>query len=184
MLKELIRTKDKNPTLDNVSDKIDETIDHYISDDIFIKIFPILSPKEMTRNDDFFKINNITPNREKNFSSDELKTISYMANYYKEKVKYSVGEIERYLKFIGYDLSERATDIVCIEKDGDYEPLLETNISFQTYLTLPNEDFREYKHTLKHFINSQKAIHLIKNSANGNPELNGWDAGFDIVRTK
>lgn len=184
MLEELIRKKDKNPTLDKVSDKIDETIDYHIGDDVFLKILPILSSKDLLITSDFFDINKITPNSAKSFSSDELKTISYMAKFYKEKVKYSVGEIERYLTFLGYDLEERATDIVCVRKDGEYKADLDTNIEYQTYLNLATQDYLQYKHTIKQIINNQKPKHIIRAVAESSPFLDGFDYGFDIVRMR
>ena len=142
---------------------------------------PILSYKNLTISDDYFNINKITPNSAKDFTSDELKTISYMAKFYKEKVKFSVGEIERYLIFLGYDLEERATDLVCIEKVGEYEADLDTNIDYQTYLNLSPYDYMIYKHTVKQIINNQKAKHTILAITDGSPYLDGFDYGFDIV---
>jgi hypothetical protein len=139
MRKQFYETKNKNPIVDKVNNYINKTIDKGIQYDYFLDVFPILSKLELTYNSRFFKLNKITPNGI-GLSDKELKTISYLAPFYKEKVKYNIKEIVRYLKFLGYDVTNEDVTLMCLDKTKPYDDNRDNYITFEEYLKLDSEN--------------------------------------------
>jgi len=135
MIEELYEKKSKNYVVDKVNEFINNAIDEYITDDIYFSLVPILSKSnEIDENNEFFKTYNITPIS--GLNSEEYKTISYLALFYKEKIKYNVKDIEKYLKICGYQVDDDFMTILCLNKDKEYD-CDETNyIPFENYLLL------------------------------------------------
>jgi hypothetical protein len=139
MRKQFYETKNKNPIVDKVNNYINKTIDKGIQYDYFLDVFPILSKLELTYNSRFFKLNKITPNGIR-LSDKELKTISYLAPFYKEKIKYNIKEIIRYLKFLGYDVTNEDVTLMCLDKTKTYDSNRSNYITFEEYLKLDKEN--------------------------------------------
>ena len=139
MRKQFYETKHKNENLDKVNNYINKTIDKGIKYDYLLNVFPILSKLEIDYDSKFFELNKITPNG-LNFSSDEFKTMSYLAPFYKEKVKYNVKEIVRYLKFIGYDVDDEDVTLMCLDKEKPYSDNDDDYITFEEYLKLDDKN--------------------------------------------
>jgi hypothetical protein len=139
MRKQFYETKNKNPIVDKVNNYINETIDKGIQYDYFLDVFPVLSKLELTYNSRFFKLNKITPNGI-GLSDKELKTISYLAPFYKEKIKYNIKEIVRYLKFLGYDVTNEDVTLMCLDKTKTYDNNRSNYITFEEYLKLDKEN--------------------------------------------
>jgi len=138
MIQKLYETKHKNKTLDKVNEYINNTIDEYIDDDIYFKLVPILSKSDdVDETNEFFKSYNITP--KSGLNSEEYKTISYLALFYKEKIKYNVKDIEKYFKFLGYEIDDDFMTILCLEKNSEYNCNINNYISFEEYLTLEDK---------------------------------------------
>ena len=152
MLEELKNDKKRYSRLDAVKEHIDNTIDYHIGDDIFYRVFPILSPYDVKNGEaglsegqigllQYFADNNITVNSQP-LNSDELKTISYLAPFLKEKMKYHIIEILRYLQITGNLLNiedKRVVDIQCVKiNDKYYDPSNADNLDFYEYRNNPN----------------------------------------------
>jgi len=133
MRAEFVENQSKNTIIDETNKLINETIDYGIKYDYLDYVFPILSDESFTIEDDFFRVNKISPNAGAFLSERELKTISYLALFYKEKVKYNNASIKKYLKILGYENTDASVTPLVLKKDGDY-----TNkddfISFEDYL--------------------------------------------------
>ncbi len=112
----LFRDKDKRPPIDYTIDCYDEVIDDKIDEDVFKYLAPILSKSNNINYDNpFFKAYQISVKR--GLTNDEYKTISYLANWQKEKVKYNPKEIVRYLRFLGYtDIKEKDVFILVVDE--------------------------------------------------------------------
>ena len=180
MIDDLKRQLDKNKQVDSVRDAIDETIDSLINDDAYLSLYPILSPSSIDIGNEFFGRNDITPNVIAEMTSEELKTASYLAEFYKEKVTHNVGDIDRYLWFLGYEHSGVAAEILCQDVETEYfdEP---TSITFQEYLALQDGEY--YISFVRVGINvEQPSIIDVKINTNIDGYVDGFDVGFDIAR--
>lgn len=106
--------------IDNIINAYDKTIDTYLDYDVYYTLFPILSTKEVQYDNPFFLSNNITLSRE-DLSSDEYKTISYLAIWEKEKIKYNPKRIINYARMLGYTIDSK--DVFTIVLDDKYSSL-------------------------------------------------------------
>jgi len=156
----------KNPIVDNVNKNINATIDEFIKYDYLFYVFPVLSKIDIDINADFFKANNISINKSLELNTNELKTISYLAPFFKEKVRYNPKNIIRYLRIIGYYSNYDDVVIECIKNINN--PDIEKDyISFEEYLSLP--DYETFKSIVK--------LQTYKNH-------NGFDIGCDVLVMK
>ena len=142
MKKELFRSVDKSKISDGVVDAIDQSIDFLIPENQYDYLMPIFSKNDIDIYSDFFKTNFITPNANAGLSSDELKTISYMAKFWKEKSRYNIYNINRYLSFIGYNDNDNGSfiDVICTKISSGYG-INSGIISFEEFLGLDDEDY-------------------------------------------
>ena len=154
----------KNPVVDETNKLINETIDNFIDYDYLYYVFPILSKVELSSNADYFTANKISINMSLELNSDELKTISYLASFFKEKIRYNPKEIIRYLKILGYSPNEDDIVIGCLQKDSEYNDNIENYIEFEDYLLLPDYETALNKITTKTY-----------------KHYNGFDVGFDVL---
>ena len=182
MITELYETKNKNDIVDSVNNFINSTINNFIDDDTYFITVPILSNKEITQSNAYFKNSNITP--EAGLTSDEYKTISYIAPFYKEKVKYSVNNIDKYLKMIGYELEEQVATILCLDRDKEYNDQIEENyITLEEYFKL--DYVNEFNHTIISNIKQYKSIlSIVKTDIVQDAYIDGFDIAFDVVGMK
>ena len=185
MIERLKRKYSKSKNVDTVSDYIDDTIDKELGDDVLLELNPILSKYDLAYNDKYFKINKISPNANVSFTSQELKTMAYLGSFYKERVKYNIGEIERYLSFLGYDVEHRATDIQCFKIADGYSVPASSNIDYQVYLGLFDGNARPYLHTINSNISTVTVRHNVNNDIvsvhdNGDYDFIGFEDGHDI----
>jgi len=130
----LYETKTKNDVVDATNENINTTIDKFIDDETYRDLLPALTYSETKRDSVFFQRYDITPAN--GLTSDEYKTISYLAQFYKEKIKYSVNNIQRYLEFLGWQPSRQICTIMCLEEGKPYYGDIEDCISFEDYLKL------------------------------------------------
>ena len=101
--------------LDALSEAIQETINHFLITDPHYNIAPYFYDGEIGTDCTFFADNRITL-AEFN-SSDDLKTISYLAPFYRNRIAYNPKNMDFYLRCIGHlSYSESAMDIVCYDK--------------------------------------------------------------------
>jgi len=110
----LKRAKEKNETVDFFHDCIDQTIEYFLNDDVYIDIYPALSGSLTQKDSPYFTATNITVAQD--LTPEEYKTISYMAKFYKEKVKYNPKEIERYMARIGHKLPEHSVTTMVVDR--------------------------------------------------------------------
>ena len=160
----LYTTLKKNPQYDSVNRLLDQTIDEYIRYDYLDEVFPIMSVNEINIDSNYFKNNSITPNEV--LSKEELKTASYLAPFYKEKVKYNVKEVYRYLNFLGHDEQRDDVQILCLDRRYEYNTVLDNYISFEEYLLLEE---------------SQPYDILFEFTAGSVGYIDGFDIGIDYI---
>ena len=208
MIKELLEKGSRDKYTDNINTIINNTINNFIDIDYLYKVFPILSKKELTKDSIFFKDNKISLNTNLDLSQKELKTISYLSLFYKQKIKYNPKEIIRYLKFLGYDANIDDVNIMVFDKsnysiEDDYDNDFENKyITMEEYLNLSytiicktSLNIKTLKYTPKVNISiNTYNFDLIKLSSNinnikqlnTNIEVNriyadGFDFGFDKI---
>lgn len=132
-----------NEILDALSEAIENTIAKYIDTDVYYHIAPHLSSKEITKDCPFFEDNRITLSEEifdienntttypsedlypsedeypidvifRDYTSEELKTISYLGLFQRNRVAYNPKNIDFYLRTLGYlGYSESMMNILC-----------------------------------------------------------------------
>jgi hypothetical protein len=173
----LYETKSKNQKLDETNSLINETIDKYIDDDAYYDTFPILSKQEIKSDNPYFKKHDITV--AKGLTSEEYKTISYLAPFYKEKVKYSVNNIERYLKFLGHKVDKQVCTIMCLHKDAPYYGDMDDCITFEEYLKL--NYFDGFQVTIKSEFPKHETLNNEIVSEFKNQYLDGFDRYIDNI---
>jgi hypothetical protein len=171
---------------------VDDVIDENLEEDYIHYIFPIISNIELNREADYFIANNITLS-DKQLNSDELKTISYLAPFYKEKVKYDVKQIIKYLGLLGHETSESDIEILCSNINSDY---MEETISFDEYLELYY--YSELKLKLINKISGNKSLNINRRVDTSNTDstlseisysiddrfIDGFDILFDTLRMR
>lgn len=152
MVDELYENRKKNDILDKVNDYINKTIDFGIDDNVFTTLAPFLSDEDIDETSDFFKQYKITPNG--GLNSDEYKTIAYLSLFYKEKIKYNIKEIERYVKFLGYNFDENFISILCLDKEKEYNCDKDNYITFDEYLKLTDKQLMgiDFKRSTQRFV--------------------------------
>ena len=173
----LYETKSKNKYLDETNKVINQTIDNFINDDSYFDTYPILSKSEIKRDNPYFLKHDITP--VDGLTSEEYKTISYLAPFYKEKVKYSVNNIQRYLEFLGWKPDRQVYTIMCLHKDAPYYGNLDDCITFEEYLNLNYYD--GFKLTLNFEFPKHKTIDETLVIATKNQYLDGFDKFIDNI---
>ncbi len=141
----LIRNIDsKSDKLNNAIDAINGALKEYTTKDYYLDVMPILSKEELKPDSNYFTMGRITPNPV--LTCDELKTASYLAPFYKNKMKYSPIEMYRYFFFMGYTPRRDRFTMFCLPVDsisstGEYDPETEINngqgITFEEYLLIP-----------------------------------------------
>ena len=181
MREELYENKNKNELLDRTNKHINETIDYGIQYDYLDYVFPILSKMELKKDSEFFKTNSITINPDLDLSSRELKTISYLAPFYKEKIKYNPKDIIRYLYFLGYlDVTTDDYTILCLDKKKEYTDKRENYITFEEYLKLSYYSVYEITSNIAETsVYPYKAIINTKTQSADNLYIDGFNTLFD-----
>lgn len=121
MREELFRSVDSpSNDVNSVIDKYDNTIDLYLDYDVYNFLYPILSPNAIDFDNDFFSSNSISVRE--GFTSDEYKTISYLAQWEKEKIKYNPKRIVNYFNLLGYPVrSEDVFTLVIPQEASNFE---------------------------------------------------------------
>jgi len=175
----LEREHDRDSGSDFILDTGAKVIKEFVDVDIFRKIMPILSKGDITIDEDFLKINKISPNRNKNFSSEELKTISYLAPFWKEKIQYNVNDINRYLWFLGYDFDNNPVDLVALNK---YD-IKSNSISYTEYLKLNSVPIYLSTHSITHGVAGNNVSHYLT-TIEDDRYLDGFDILNDFVGVK
>ncbi len=136
--------------INTVIDAYDKAIDEYLDYDVYKTIFPILSTAEIDGDNPFFLSNNITLSR-KDLSSDEFKTISYLAIWEKEKIKYNPKRIIQYMRMLGYTIEDE--DVFTIVLEDSHSSLTKEECDRYAIITEVNdpnnnsmafEDYLEY----------------------------------------
>lgn len=172
-----VEDKDKKRFLDIVQGHINATIQHFVKEDVFEAYLPMLSPEAMSHDSDFFKSNHITVAL--GLNSEEYKTASYLALFYKEKANYSVDNINKYLKFIGYDVSESPFDLLVMDKTKTYTTEEANYITFDEYMALSPIAYMPVEHTMTSKVSTygqrQELLHIVLNGA----YIDGFDISFD-----
>jgi hypothetical protein len=179
------REKDKKPLTDRTIDTYDYVINKLINTDVYETLIPIFSEKEITRDNPFFDTYQISA--KEGLTSDEYKTISYMGQFYKEKVKYNPKEIVRYLQFIGYNDTKKE-DAFILVVSSDQTTIDESQcLTYIDYLEvgkkLPNamafEDYQEIAELEQYPKIIAKVNHIIDYEY-----IDGFDKFFGIGDTK
>ena len=159
MRNDLYETIKINPYIDETNKLINETIDYYLKDDVFYEIYPILAKGEIDYKNNYFTHERITPSTL--LTSKEYKTLSYLAPFYKEKIKYNpLMDIQRYLKFLGYDFLEDDFNLLCLEMGKPYDDNLDNYIYFKDYLQGKEDGTltKEYVITNKIYIKKHRSV--------------------------
>ncbi|MGW8169629.1 MAG: hypothetical protein ACWGHH_06460 [Sulfurovaceae bacterium] len=105
-----------NEILEAVSEHLKATLDYFKNIDVYYYIAPYLFRGDIDAACPYFQDNRITLNQSIQYTSDELKSISYLAKMYRNKIAYSPKNIDYYLQAIGYvKFNESAIDILCFE---------------------------------------------------------------------
>ena len=102
--KEKVKTNDKRDTLKEI---YNETIRIDYSTNLYSFLYPVLSEKDEDINKEiltFLQQHRISINKNVSFTNEELLTISYLAPFYKEKIRHNIFEFNKYLFLIGYDV--------------------------------------------------------------------------------
>jgi len=94
---------------------LSETVEQTLSTDPYYYIAPYLYKGEIDKDCPFFKDNNITlPS--KLLASEDLKTIAYLAKFYRNRLAYDPRNIDRYMWATGHiPYSKSSYDILCFE---------------------------------------------------------------------
>jgi len=137
----------KNSELyDAVAEAIDQTILHFMVQDPYYYIAPFFSAQEISKKCPFFVDNRITL-PEFDISSDDLKTMSYLAPFYRNRIAYNPKNIDNYLKALGHlKHDESGMDIICYESI-DCENPLTTYITYEEWLSLEGDYVITYDKT-------------------------------------
>ncbi len=104
IFKENINLKENRDTLKEI---YNETIRIDYSTNLYAFLYPILSEKDDDTNKNvlaFLQRHRITTNKDITLTNEELLTISYLAPFYKEKIRHNIFEFNKYLFLIGYDV--------------------------------------------------------------------------------
>ncbi|NOR58755.1 MAG: hypothetical protein GQ474_09565 [Sulfurimonas sp.] len=126
---------------DAVSEAVGKTIDHFLKDDPYYSIIPYLYDGEIDATCPFFEDNRITVSD--TLSSEDLKTMSYLAQRYRSRVAYNPKNIDYYMRALGHiDYSQSAMDMVCFPKAECGQ--LANTIKFQEWLALPASEQCDY----------------------------------------
>lgn len=214
MIDEFKEIGSRDKFTDAINRVINDTIEHFIDDDYLYRTMPILSKKSITKYSDFWNDFKISLNRNIDFTEDELRTISYLAPFYKNKAKYNIKEVVRYLQFIGYEANEDTLSVECFDranydKDTQYDDDFDNKyITMEEYLLLSYFDvlvFNIEVDILKGVNNSgnlqsklENKIYTVTNIksiddnqkmefANLNTQLiyaDGFDLGWDMIGMK
>ncbi len=132
-----------NDVLDALSEAIEKTILNFIDTDVYYFIAPYLSRKEISLDCPFFKDNRVSIQSEVGFPdtltdkqiSDNLKTISWLSLFQRNRVAYNPKNIDYYLRTLGYiKYNESAMDILCFE-DGECGNE-NKNITYEEWLSI------------------------------------------------
>lgn len=94
---------------------LSEAVEETLSVDPYYYIAPYLHKGVIDKNCPFFKDNNITlPS--KYIDSEDLKTISYLAKFYRNRLAYDPRNIDRYMWATGHiPYTKSSYDILCFE---------------------------------------------------------------------
>jgi len=123
-----------NDILDALSEVIEATINHFLDYDPHYHIAPYLSSREILRDTTFFQDNRITLSDYT--ASEDLKTMSYLAPFYRNRVAYNPKNIDFYLRSLGHlKYSEVGMKLICYEKALCGKE--EGSISFEEWKLLP-----------------------------------------------
>jgi len=124
---------------DALTEVINSTVEHFLGGDPYYPIAPYLCSGEIDSTCPFFDDNRITLS-EKGLSSDELKTISHLSTFYRNRVAYNPVNIDRYLQVLGHiTYSQSSMDILCFHQSscGDVEGA----ITYEEWKNLPYPEF-------------------------------------------
>lgn len=130
-------TLDKNnETLNAVSEALKKTIDHFLSADPFYYFAPYFFDGGIDKQCPFFRDNRVTLPLAQ-LSSSDLKTISYLAPFYRNRVAYNPKNIDYYLRATGWmKYDDTAMDIIVYRENMCGDPSGE--IMYQKYLKNPD----------------------------------------------
>ena len=143
-------------------------IDKFKNEDIEFDIMPYLFKGSLSTKSAFFDDNNITLSNYT--SSEDLKTISHLAMFYKERVAYDPFNIVRYLRCIGHiGYDENPIEIGIYEKNhcGD--------IAY----TIPLDSYRKLNAKDTAFIKINNSFSVHKEAY-----FDGLDIGIDQIGMK
>lgn len=133
---------------DAISEAIDATVAHFVKEDPYYYIAPYLSQMEIGKDCPFFADNRITL-IDTDIASEDLKTMSYLATFYRDKIAYSPKNIDYYLRALGHlSHNESGMDIVCYENVNCTDPLI-TEIPYSEWLLLDGEYTTTYNMTIE-----------------------------------
>ena len=94
---------------------INEATEEVLTVDPYYYIAPYLHDGEITKDCPFFKDNDISLPA-KNLDSEDLKTISYLAKFYRNRLAYDPANINRYMWATGHVPYDKKTyDILCFQ---------------------------------------------------------------------
>ena len=117
-----------------VREALDLAVTHFLNEDPYYYVAPFLSEKEITKNCPFFENNGISL-PPKVLTSEDLKTISYLAPFYRNRLAYDPKNIDRYLWATGHlDYSVSSFDLLCFEADPTW--ILTPNVTLG--INVPN----------------------------------------------
>ncbi|MFT7880442.1 MAG: hypothetical protein ABXS91_08620 [Sulfurimonas sp.] len=127
-----------NSIYDAVSKAIEATINHFIGNDPYFYIAPYFYTGEIDKSCPFFGDNRITfPNYD--IPSDDLKTMSHLAPFYRNRIAHNPKNINYYLRalsYIGY--GESGFDILCYEAI-DCSAASPSHITYEEWLKLDGD---------------------------------------------
>ena len=111
--------------------------------DPYQDVIPSLSREDVKGITTYFRDNRITLKEDLELSEGELKTISYLAEFYRKRVAYNPMAINMYLATLGYcGWNDKPVKVVCYKK-GMYDTE-EGRISFDEWKELSDDEKKEY----------------------------------------
>lgn len=126
-----------------LSSILQETLEHFAKIDMFYYIAPYLHDGDINKEHPYFKNQRITL-ADINYTSDELKTIAYLAPQYRSRIAYNPANINKYLHCIGHlPQIQRGMDILCYEAIQCNDSFV-NYITFEEWLLLPNDYIIDY----------------------------------------
>jgi hypothetical protein len=166
---------------DNLKTIVDKTIDT-IDRDVYSVLMPILGDKV---NKNYFKAYQISV--VEGLTDKEYKTISYLAPFVKEKIKYNVKEIVRYLRWLGYaDVTYNDVFLLAVHKSVEskinyYCKLLKQEITIDSY------KLKDEAISIDEYLAQKPFDFFVTVGANNNSDVryrDGFVTNFDVEQMK